>query len=77
MHDFAFECGHQLAVVQLLSISMHLDVFFDYYGFITLVFSLALGLFICVYNKRHSGNTGSSPLPKKRAHSAPSCGGRQ
>ncbi len=63
MRDFAYDYG-QLAIVQLLAISMHVDLFFDYYGFITLVLSLALGFLICACEKKNAGNTGSFPLPK-------------
>jgi hypothetical protein len=41
------ECEREMGLILLgLSISMHLDVIFDFYGFICLVFSLTLGFFI-------------------------------
>jgi hypothetical protein len=43
LHEFDREFG---LILLGLSISMHLDVIFDFYSFLYLVFSLTLGIFV-------------------------------
>jgi hypothetical protein len=50
------ECDREFVLILLgLSISMHLDVIFDIYAIISMIFSLALGLFIpCLFTSAES-----------------------
>ncbi len=61
------ECDRQLAFLLLLSVSMNLDVFFEYYSFLLLAFSLALGFsipYLCAFAKKKRRTEGGPVHPK-------------